>query len=726
MSSKACCGGRLSKRQCACCICCSLLVVICLILILLIFILAPALAEAALNDSEFSVDEMEILGENVKDCDADADFCLDTIFVSTFHNPMIFGATVEPFIASVSTDEAVIAHTSMPSVKVRASSDTTVNETVVVTVSNRSEFDRFSAEVIAKESVQLRMKANITVKSFGIKFSGLRIDKSMAFVGLNNFEGARPSMVDLNLITSLGDVVRGQARFLATLQVDNPSVVTVRDVGQIFGDIMYGERQIGMFKTAGDISVTGGQNTNIAAEIMFAAGVGMLRLVGDLILTLVGGDDVVVDVRGRNSSNPIFDAAVKSIEVSMLLAAPKGSALEAANGSKKQEDYMDTMSTDQMDKTYGIGFRLLRKNGYSGEGSLGKTNKGVAAPIAVYRRKDKEGLRDDEREQRFKEKLHRRSRRQKKRAAHGPLGDIAAREKLLQGLVRLIRTTGQDQMPLWLAAHKVHTNPEELRRILSLYPKHFQITHYEGEDHVVLRNLSADTIVCECSASFPTRDACILHLTEIVVNPTNPTDATHPQLIGRLSETTSGNVDNLYCLVCDMKCRSAISLAVHSLGARVDESISEHRQFGYSLLCAAASGNEDDFDQFYNALKSHNRSFNWDSFGAACADPGVEIEFSEPDVLFTGEVQSCDGSEDSVSEVPVVDLDGSDTESSDSDCVEIVDDSPLGSRPRRSANGTHGRVKSDGEVLSVNIGPKIPSAHYLSANAVTVVEDIDL
>lgn len=306
------------------------------------------------------------------------------------------------------------------------------------------------------------------------------------------------------------------------------------------------------------------------------------------------------------------------------------------------------------------------------------------------------------------------------------MGDIAVREKLLQGLVRLIRATGQDQMPLWLAAHKVQNNPDRLRSILTLYPKHFQITHFEGEDHVVLRNLSADTIVCECSACFPTRDACILHLTEIVVNPTNPTDATHPQLIGRLSETTGNSVDTLYCLVCDMKCRSAISLAVHALGARVDESISEHRQFGYSLLCAAASGNEDDFDVFYKALKAHNLSFNWDSFGAACADPGVEIEFSEPDVLFTVEVQSCDSSDDSISEVPVVDLDESEEDSSDSDCVEIVDSSPVRPKPRKSSTGDSRRITTEVKRDFVRSSRTIPSAHCLSDNAVMIVEDIDV
>ncbi|KAF4675156.1 hypothetical protein FOL47_008163 [Perkinsus chesapeaki] len=379
------------------------------------------------------------------------------------------------------------------------------------------------------------------------------------------------------------------------------------------------------------------------------------------------------------------------------------------NGRKKQEDYMDTMSTDQMNKTYGVGYRLLCKNGYSGEGSLGKTNKGVTAPIAVYRRRDKEGLRDDEREQRVKQKLNRRARRQKRRNAHGPQGDIATREKLLQGLVRLIRSTGQDQMPLWLAAHKVQADAEGLRSIIKLYPKHFQITHYEGEDHVVLRNLSADTIVCECSASFPTRDACILHLSEVVVNPTNPTDATHPQLIGRLSETSSGQVDTLYCLVCDTKFRSAIALAVHSLGARVDESISEHRQFGYSLLCAAASGNEDDFDQFFKALKSHDGSFNWDSFGAACADPGVEIEFSEPDVLCTGEIQSCGSSDDSVSEVAIVDLDETDEEEEDCECVEIVSDTaPIDldsrqhSRPSIGGQGWNQRRYLADPMISIN------------------------
>ncbi|EER16827.1 hypothetical protein Pmar_PMAR011341 [Perkinsus marinus ATCC 50983] len=123
-----------------------------LVLVLFILILAPILAEAALNDSEFSVNRMDIVGENIKDCAASAAFCLDTILVSTLYNPLIFGVTVEPFTASFSTDEADLGYSSMPAVKVKASSHTVVNETVVVTVSNRSEFDRFSADIISKIS----------------------------------------------------------------------------------------------------------------------------------------------------------------------------------------------------------------------------------------------------------------------------------------------------------------------------------------------------------------------------------------------------------------------------------------------------------------------------------------------------------------------------------------------------------------------------------------------
>ncbi|KAF4675155.1 hypothetical protein FOL47_008162 [Perkinsus chesapeaki] len=318
--AKSCCGGRFSKRQCACCVCCVLLILLGLLMTLLLFFLAPVLAEDAMNSSEFYVESMEIIGENTSECDSDAAFCLDTALVSTLPNNMMFGASVEPFIATISTERAEIGYASMPSVKVKANSNTTIDETVVMVVTNRKEFDRFSALVISSESVKVNLQADLTVETFGIKFSGLKLDRVMTFKGLGNFTDQQPAMVDLDLTTSLGDVVRGRARFLATLLVENPSIVSVSDVGVIFGDIMYGKNQIGMFKTDEDLSIAAGKNSTVAAELEFKASFGMLKLVGDLILTLIGGDDVWVDVKGRNSSNHVFDAAVKSIGVRMLLA----------------------------------------------------------------------------------------------------------------------------------------------------------------------------------------------------------------------------------------------------------------------------------------------------------------------------------------------------------------------------------------------------------------------
>ena len=73
-------------------------------------------------------------------------------------------------------------------------------------------------------------------------------------------------------------------------------------------------------------------------------------------------------------------------------SVPNGNFKPAVEGPKLPA--RNKLSFNQMSSSYGKGFAMLQKMGFSG-GGLGKHNDGIANPIEVQKRQSKRALQDD-------------------------------------------------------------------------------------------------------------------------------------------------------------------------------------------------------------------------------------------------------------------------------------------------------------------------------------------
>lgn len=318
------------------------------------------------------------------------------------------------------------------------------------------------------------------------------------------------------------------------------------------------------------------------------------------------------------------------------------------------------LSRAELSAKYGIGYRLLRKIGYGGSGSLSKAGT-LEAPLAVSVRPAREGLQDDER----RRDETRRARAETRRArlnASPLLKKLSSEEQaavLAAAAMRLGKTDSQLSVRSLLhslsnahgAADCVNSplgargylcvsrgirelDVEALTDVLARAPKLFIVSRDdEGIAKVSLaRKLNRQMDVCTCHKAFASREAKLDHILGSL-----PAHSELSALLARIQ-------GRFHCLVCPGSAPSVLEIVEHCL-AEPDPDHHEFARVVSACIFANADAPEADISLacLLSALERNETQFDWRRF--VCVDAESEIPFGDSQVIDLDEDDFSDDDE---------------------------------------------------------------------------------
>lgn len=173
---------KTKKKKLACCIISTLVLVG--VIIALIFLVGPAIAQSVIDDTDVSIDKM--VAEQIDD----DNFHLDVL--TTVHNPAIMGGkmldtTIRMYVMMDGTKQ-LVGEVPFPAMDVPAKGSATasVSTAMLLTPELRPGVRRFIAESLVSDSLDVWLEATIDLKSLGMKYTGLKLDKQATMKGMSH------------------------------------------------------------------------------------------------------------------------------------------------------------------------------------------------------------------------------------------------------------------------------------------------------------------------------------------------------------------------------------------------------------------------------------------------------------------------------------------------------------------------------------------------------------
>ncbi|EER10255.1 hypothetical protein Pmar_PMAR019774 [Perkinsus marinus ATCC 50983] len=185
-----------------------------------------------------------------------AQLCLDsTMEISVASKSM--SSTILPARNTIFLDGREMGYVQLPEMDVAGHSTSRFTNKGTLFITDRAVFDTFGEDIMLKDEIKMNMKAKMDVKGLGITFKGLNFDKAVTMNGFNNFTnvmGRTISPLQIfqpspELKKKYWDDVPGviNAQFgYSSVQVPNPTVISIPNVGNITGDLFCEGTQLGV------------------------------------------------------------------------------------------------------------------------------------------------------------------------------------------------------------------------------------------------------------------------------------------------------------------------------------------------------------------------------------------------------------------------------------------------------------------------------------------------
>ncbi|KAF4667751.1 hypothetical protein FOZ61_007804 [Perkinsus olseni] len=314
------CCGKLDKNGCGSCVFFGCTALVATVALLFTFIFGPMLAQGMLDEGAVNVESVIFLGVNETACAGSAaNICLDAIVAFNVQNPSFLGVKLDEFTVSVYHEGSKFASIGMPDMSLD-SGENSVNETVLIVVTDLAAFDRLGSVVVTEPSVAITAKgAGLEGKSWWISLKDLEFDREISIGGFNGFRDYQPRLLNANFRP--GQSTIDHAVYLGTLQFLNPTNFTILDLGSFAAFLYFNGEQVGGMLTESSMGVRSRSFTDVTAVASFATTGATAQLALALAKNLVDGKDVTVTIKGYETSNAVWTNIVESVDVSMLMAA---------------------------------------------------------------------------------------------------------------------------------------------------------------------------------------------------------------------------------------------------------------------------------------------------------------------------------------------------------------------------------------------------------------------
>lgn len=277
---------------------------------------------------------------------------------------------------------------------------------------------------------------------------------------------------------------------------------------------------------------------------------------------------------------------------------------------------MQELTSDEMQRIYGRGFRLLQKAGFSSTDS-------ATAPIRVVVRKPREGLKDDDlaNRQTLGESKTKGAASTKPMTVEDIQGSLTQLKRLLPNIAAFIESRGGScsLSEIINKEIKVHIPSMNQRffliaaRLVGTADYGFRITEDDG--NVILgRPTGALTkIKCACGASWTSK-------TEWVDHTFSDFEISHQDYHTVLSR----RAQEVACLACLREFGDLVKVVKH---CRLLKSETKHRKFGKVVLQTFLGDDSDIKNLLLVAMEAGDQEFPWTAIAGGAQDPLEDIPF---------------------------------------------------------------------------------------------------
>lgn len=319
------CCGKLSRKQFIWMwvIIAIIMVLIIVAVLLVLFVGGKAIAQSGLNSSIVTIDGLTI-GDPVG-CgpEVTAQLCLDsTMEISVASKSM--SSTILPARNTIFLDGREMGYVQLPEMDVAGHSTSRFTNKGTLFITDRAVFDTFGEDIMLKDEIKMNMKAKMDVKGLGITFKGLNFDKAVTMNGFNNFTnvmGRTISPLQIfqpspELKKKYWDDVPGviNAQFgYSSVQVPNPTVISIPNVGNITGDLFCEGTQLGVSVALNGTSLVAHGYSYVNNMVVIQVRNETQTKINECVVKMLGGQEVILLLHGTSTTNTIWNPPIRSM-----------------------------------------------------------------------------------------------------------------------------------------------------------------------------------------------------------------------------------------------------------------------------------------------------------------------------------------------------------------------------------------------------------------------------
>jgi len=226
-------------------------------------------------------------------------------------------ATIESTDLDLIYENKKIADIFLPSLSLRASalSNFKLKQVLINVGSNIDSWNSFATELLAHDTVTLRMQGSVKAKALGLSFT-VTLDKASVLQGLNNFQDEGAIAIQSNAILSTD---ANSVSLLLNTTMDNPSSVSMSNLGRLSFSVFYNGTQVGTLKSLNGVSLVSGANqVPILAQIVQdARDASNYDAIDRLMSSYANGDQLTLEMRHGSSDVRLLNGPLSSLSISV-------------------------------------------------------------------------------------------------------------------------------------------------------------------------------------------------------------------------------------------------------------------------------------------------------------------------------------------------------------------------------------------------------------------------
>lgn len=212
------------------------------LVLVLIFVIGRNLAQNQLNHSEVNI-SMHIYGIE--------DSYMNVNVKGSLENRGQFSAYLYETDVDLAFEDTVYGRLTMPAMRVPGSESTPLDFNTTLRVSNMNAWHAFSTALLREAAVTTQMKASLSVKALGVKYTSLSLDKRIQMKGFNSFSSPPIAVLQQDTVGAS----ETEILMALTAQLTNTADVSIEDFGVLNFTLNYNGVDVGYVVSNGSVGL---------------------------------------------------------------------------------------------------------------------------------------------------------------------------------------------------------------------------------------------------------------------------------------------------------------------------------------------------------------------------------------------------------------------------------------------------------------------------------------